>query len=551
MSANMLPVGALRILIEEKYGTLPHFLLYAVLEWLVIILLFVDGFLAFLSNEIARFFELRTPCLLCTRLDHVLVQRDSTFYYNDSICEVHKKDISALAYCHVHKRLSDVRTMCQACLLDKDSDCAPKNVVESSVDERRLKLKPLKTDVMEIVPDERIGMLRCSCCGDPLKAKSSSQSQYNRSLSISSLAPSPRTPWFSGRNDMDSLPSRYTELKLTSVSQEEEAPLVVNHEEMIEGVPRTPIFSSRNRFFGIPLTDALPVSPSCASRSGKKVSEKLDILEPIDENEGEGDSLARLKRQATLDSRSLMALYMELDEERSASAVAANNAMAMITRLQAEKAAVQMEALQYQRMMEEQTEYDEEALQMMRDMLFKREEEMKDLEVELEMYREQYGIINQIGSDTCEVDVDDGYQEMNSDQALSSFSEKSDSSGADQNENEQRAMDCPGGMPDESPLDYEGERSHLLGLLRELEKKMYSTSDETSVGDEENKTLLTREMSLIRERLRAVEGESGFLKHAAMTLQRGDEGMKLLTEIAQHLRKLRQNLKSPSHETQA
>lgn len=45
--------------------------------------------------------------------------------------------------------------------------------------------------------------------------------------------------------------------------------------------------------------------------------------------------------------------------------MAAYNAMAMITRLQAEKAAVQMEALQYQRMMEEQAEYDQEILQEM------------------------------------------------------------------------------------------------------------------------------------------------------------------------------------------
>lgn len=55
----------------------------------------------------------------------------------------------------------------------------------------------------------------------------------------------------------------------------------------------------------------------------------------------------------------------------------------------------------------------------------------------------------------------------------------------------------------------------------------------------ENKAALTREVSLIRERLRAIEAESGFLKHAAMTLQSGDEGSKLLTEIAQHLRELR------------
>ena len=46
-------------------------------------------------------------------------------------------------------------------------------------------------------------------------------------------------------------------------------------------------------------------------------------------------------------------LYAELEEERSAAAIAANQMMAMINRLQEEKAAIQMEALQYQRMMEE------------------------------------------------------------------------------------------------------------------------------------------------------------------------------------------------------
>lgn len=56
----------------------------------------------------------------------------------------------------------------------------------------------------------------------------------------------------------------------------------------------------------------------------------------------------------------------------------------------------------------------------------------------------------------------------------------------------------------------------------------------------ENKAVLKREMSLFRERLRAIEADNGFLKHAAMTLNRGSEGTKLLSQIAQHLEKLRQ-----------
>ncbi|PWA66701.1 peptidase M17, leucine aminopeptidase/peptidase B [Artemisia annua] len=46
--------------------------------------------------------------------------------------------------------------------------------------------------------------------------------------------------------------------------------------------------------------------------------------------------------------------------------------MAMITRFQAEKSGVHMEALQYQRMMDKQSEYDEEAIQILKDLLLKK-----------------------------------------------------------------------------------------------------------------------------------------------------------------------------------
>lgn len=289
----------------------------------------------------------------------------------------------------------------------------------------------------------------------------------------------------------------------------------------VEDVPRTPTFASRNKFFGLSFADiaAAPMSPS------KRMLEKPDLaLDPVEDGEGEGDIVARLKRQVTLDRRSLMALYMELDEERSAAAVAANNAMAMITRLQQEKAAVQMEASQYQRMMEEQKEYDQEAMQMMQDLLFKREEETKELEAELELYREKYGMIKMIGSEVCEVDIDEDYQDIVHAQSLSLESSSA--------ENRSESVDH---QSEEFGLDYERERSHLLGLMRELL--------EGNGGEEESKN---GGVSLIRERLKAVEEESGFLKHAAMTMQRGGEGMKILSEIAQNLRVLRQKNLEPS-----
>ncbi|KAL3528281.1 hypothetical protein ACH5RR_007603 [Cinchona calisaya] len=594
--------------IEEKLGKFPQFVLYVILEWSMIILLFIDGFLAFISNEFAKLFDLRIPCLLCTRIDHLLVHRNSNFYYNESICEAHKKDISSLAYCHVHKKLSDIQTMCDGCLLsfatEKDSDCdrykSLVGILHKDIDcfvenDQKTYIKSGKMD------DAAAGVPppRCSCCGDPLKARPSSNSKFIRSPSMNAYAPtpSPRAPMLSWKNEearnLELMPHiRYTELKIVSDNESEHpededaastgdnqrredtkavtVPLLQDSEDINEDVSKTPLFGRGNKFFGIPLSDSAQASPRY--KAGKKLSlDKPDfVLEPNDLNalnEVDGDSiLTRLKRQVRLDRKSLMELYMELDEERSASDVAANNAMAMITRLQAEKAAVQMEALQYQRMMEEQAEYDQEALQVMKDLVMKREEEIKVLESELEVYREKYGPIKKIGSEVCEIDDDEDYQGLKS-QSLSSSGEKSECgspSAVYQNrENEHSfnptAGELGAGNLDESSLDFESERSYLLSLLKDVEKTINTPSEEGTRFSEsnavvnqeqkdtgtENKPTLSRELSLIRERLRAIEADSGFLKHAAMTLQKSGEGTKLLTEIAQHLRNLRYSVKMP------
>ncbi|XP_022885288.1 probable myosin-binding protein 5 isoform X2 [Olea europaea var. sylvestris] len=596
-----MPAKSFNSFVEEKLGKFPHFVIYAILEWVMIILLFIDGFLAFISNEFAKFFELRIPCLFCTRIDHVLVHRHSSFYYNDSICLVHKKDISSLAYCHVHKRLSDIRSMCEGCLLsyatEKDSDCEKYKslvgILHKDIDlfmednPRTTNMKPGKKGDIEQF-DDKGGIPRCCCCNEPLKIRPSSK--YNRSLSMNAPTPSPRATLLrneEGRNV--ELPHyRYSELRFTSDAQselpEEEyasigdnqsreyikaatVPLLPDSEDY-EDLCKTPSFvRGGNKFFGISLSDSTQASPRWANKGARKQLVNnffSELNDPNAQSETDNNMLSRLKRQVRLDHKSLIELYMELDEERSASAIAANNAMAMITRLQAEKAAVQMEALQYQRMMEEEAEYDQEALQVTKDLLLKREEEIKVLESELEAYREKYGHIKKIGSDSVEADADENYQEIKS-QSLSSLGEKSDcgsSSGADQNEKERpydRMMEYGGGISDESHLDFESERSYLLGLLIQLEKKINAPLDkesdslevDTPMHEDNTKVTLKREVSTIRERLRAIEADSGFLKHIAMTLQRGGEATKLLTEIAHHLRKLRHSNKISSDDTDA
>ncbi|XP_010274149.1 PREDICTED: uncharacterized protein LOC104609520 isoform X2 [Nelumbo nucifera] len=114
----------------------------------------------------------------------------------------------------------------------------------------------------------------------------------------------------------------------------------------------------------------------------------------------------RLKRQSECYRKCMAALYKELEEERNASAVAANHSLAMITRLQEEKASLHMEALQYLRMMEEQSEYDMEALQKANDLLAEREKDIQDLEAELEYYKEKYpndSMLEEIQEEMCDL----------------------------------------------------------------------------------------------------------------------------------------------------
>ncbi|EMS52796.1 hypothetical protein TRIUR3_30595 [Triticum urartu] len=75
----------------------------------------------------------------------------------------------------------------------------------------------------------------------------------------------------------------------------------------------------------------------------------------VDTEAEECGTVDELRRRVELDRRSMALLWKELEEERSASAVATSQAMAMITRLQEEKAAMRTEAAQYRRVMEEQS----------------------------------------------------------------------------------------------------------------------------------------------------------------------------------------------------
>ncbi|KAK1437309.1 hypothetical protein QVD17_03100 [Tagetes erecta] len=205
------------------------------------------------------------------------------------------------------------------------------------------------------------------------------------------------------------------------------------------------------------------------------------------------DGVEKVKRQAEDDVRCMRLLQSELEAERNAATIAANHAMNMITRLQQEKAALQMEALQYLRMMEEQAEYDMEALQKANELVEEKENEIQDLLNELEQYRNKYGD-----------------EQMN------------------------------------NIKNFDDEKRYILESLSTLEKKINQLSDgvhNKSPGNEKHVDFakLEHEVLDMKEKMEALQADVDFIKHVCNTLQ-SNEGLEFVQDIAHQLQDLRRTM---------
>ncbi|KAK8938173.1 hypothetical protein KSP40_PGU015851 [Platanthera guangdongensis] len=100
------------------------------------------------------------------------------------------------------------------------------------------------------------------------------------------------------------------------------------------------------------------------------------------------DMSKSLKRDFEEEKIACSALYLELEKERLAASTAADEAMAMILRLQKEKAVIEMESRQYQRMIEEKSSYDEEEMVVLKEIIVRRERENLVLQKEVEMHKQ-------------------------------------------------------------------------------------------------------------------------------------------------------------------
>ncbi|GFS33006.1 myosin-binding protein [Actinidia rufa] len=217
---------------------------------------------------------------------------------------------------------------------------------------------------------------------------------------------------------------------------------------------------------------------------------------------GEGIvSIEHLKSALRSERKAMHALYTELEEERSASAVAASQTMAMINRLQEEKAAMQMEALQYQRMMEEQSEYDQEALQLLNELMVKRERVKEEVERELEVYRKKVSDYEAKQKMRISRKSRDGSTRSESSFASSSNGGDFDRLSIDLNQEakEEDGVDHENGNHntpvdavlnlEESLANFEEERLSILDQLKVLEEKLFTLDDGEGKSFEDIKSI--------------------------------------------------------------
>ncbi|XP_059651091.1 protein FLOURY 1-like [Cornus florida] len=131
--------------------------------------------------------------------------------------------------------------------------------------------------------------------------------------------------------------------------------------------------------------------------SNRDVKAKISLDENFDDDEQECSNdedevvdVMSLRKLVKMERGRANVAYSELVKERMAAATAAEEAMAMILRLQKEKSLIEMEANQYRRLTEEKQFHDQEVIESLRWIVLQHESERSLLEDQLRMYSQNF-----------------------------------------------------------------------------------------------------------------------------------------------------------------
>lgn len=104
---------------------------HAISECCLIIMLVATAVLSYMATAFARMCRLRSPCMLCSRLDRFL--HGKAWFTEELVCTAHRLEISRLSYCQSHNKLACSDDMCDGCLLScTTSDGKPSKEKEKS-----------------------------------------------------------------------------------------------------------------------------------------------------------------------------------------------------------------------------------------------------------------------------------------------------------------------------------------------------------------------------------------------------------------------------------
>ncbi|CBI33508.3 unnamed protein product, partial [Vitis vinifera] len=481
----------------NKFATMLHMnthkitviLVYAVLEWLLIILLLLNSFLFYFISKFAAYFGLKPPCLWCCCCDHLFTTKFCPPYFlfkpSWNILEYSRKGNLIVEEMHSEIYGDDFSDNCE-------NQSEMKHNVEADVGND------------QVLANEQLIV-------------SGTMSKELESLEMGAIEDSVALNTGDGRNE--DLVDKACEQSITSQAAQNVSTDTNDREAKAMKEPDDPTginnllyslhfgesinFAEENQQ-GIKLhlslcSEACEVeeerfSSTPTFREGLHHLQKKLLLpekkESVMENSFDGSVISEMEGSDTVftierltaaleaERKALRALYAELEEERSASAIAANQTMAMITRLQEEKAAMQMEALQYQRMMEEQSEYDQEALQLLNELMIKREKEKQELEKELEIHRKKV------------LDYESKEKMMRRRKDVGSIRNSSFCGHQERNGNstpgdatldlDEMGLECVNHLStlEESLAEFEEERMCILEQLKALEEKLFTLGDD-------------------------------------------------------------------------
>uniref|UniRef100_A0ACD5WQL1 Uncharacterized protein n=1 Tax=Avena sativa TaxID=4498 RepID=A0ACD5WQL1_AVESA len=622
----------------------------ALSELCVITLLHVAAAASYAATRLARVSKLKAPCMVCSRMDHALhgkpwissdlicaahrseisslayCKSHGNLAHSDDLCKRCLAACAAADEVNSRSKSTKSRRHCSCCSepfenTKKLSETA--NVVESShiseeiyrrsqvADKNNLAMPPKV--VPEKVPAdhskdraiafaasiEEVGESDGSPGGTYEQSTKDSTSSVNAGSTTTKPAPSAipsrifvdrnssMKNTFIGRVNLPSpRPSEIISARDNNSTTQQEVKAFLTQMSSVRGVDYSWTEGAPSPDTNVPNDEINGAGRRPSLERNYSLLEQLDTN--LDTGEAEGEiTPGSLKRQLELNRNSMAVLYKEIEEERSASAVATSQAMAMINRLHEEKAAMQMEALQYLRMMEEQADHDHQAIQNLHDLLTEREKELLDMDSELDNCRrllqhEQFSggkfeapKFDETMDNTGGFDRDLPFDDLNGSSlsfdvlhgsdfvtnTMSGFEEEkayileslgrleeklrasTDRLASDDPKNDQEdrlSGDPKNDQEDRLSGDQTGDElsTSVPQSVEEDHKDECSSSpfDGDKMG---NTTSLRDEFLLLDTRVRALEDDHEFLKRVLSSLKGSTDGLQCVREITGHLQELR------------